>query len=55
MIGESTIKAWVKRIADASEKFAVGSFLIGAYQGEAAAFVAGGIFLIASVFLTRGS
>ena len=54
MINKADIKAWVKRIADACEKFAVGSFLIGAYQGEAAAFVAGGIFLVARVFLTEG-
>jgi len=54
MADKTAITAWIKRIADASEKFAVGSFLVGAYQGEAAAFVAGSIFLVASMFLTDG-
>jgi hypothetical protein len=49
------LQGMVKRLADASEKFAVASFAIGAYQGNEEAGAAGLAFLlVTSLILTKG-
>lgn len=56
MSHRNKICATAKRIADASEKFAVASFAIGAYQGNIGAGFIGLAFLAVCLILTwRGA